>query len=56
MITLDSLNNLLAELNRNTFFGLKISDILYSLIVFLFKFVKRSLRDSRVIIKIQFFF
>ena len=36
MITLDSLNNLLAELNRNTFFGLKISDILYSLIVFLF--------------------
>ena len=36
MITLDSLNNLLAELNRNTFFGLKVSDILYSLIVFLF--------------------
>ena len=36
MITLDSLNDLLAELNRNTIFGLKISDILYSLIVFLF--------------------
>ena len=36
MITLDSLNNLLAELNRNTFFEIKISDVLYSLIVFLF--------------------
>ena len=36
MITLDFLNDLLAELNRNTFFGLKISNILYSLIVFLF--------------------
>ena len=36
MITLDFLNDLLAELNRNTFFGIKISNILYSFIVFLF--------------------
>jgi MscS family membrane protein len=36
MITLDFLNDLFAELNRNTFFGLKISNILYSFIVFLF--------------------
>ena len=44
MITLESLNNLLAELNANTFFGIKISDILYSLIVFLFfLIVKNSL-------------
>ena len=35
MITLDSLNIILAELNRNTFFEIKISNILYSLIIFL---------------------
>ena len=42
MITLDSLNDLLAELNRNTFFGLKISDILYSFIVFLFFIIEKN--------------
>ena len=35
MITLDSLNIILAELNRNTFFEIKISNIFYSLIIFL---------------------
>ena len=44
MITHDTLNNLLAELNANTFFGVKILDFLYSLIVFLFfLIVKNSL-------------
>ena len=42
MITLDSLNDLLAELNRNTFFGLKISNILYSFIVFLFFIIVKN--------------
>ena len=35
MITLDSLNIILAELDRNTFFEIKISNIFYSLIIFL---------------------
>ena len=43
MITLDSLNDLLAELNRNTFFGLKISDILYSFIVFSIFFIIKKI-------------
>jgi len=44
MITHDTLNNLLAELNANTFFSIKILDFLYSLIVFLFfLIVKNSL-------------
>ncbi len=44
MITLESLNNFLTELNKNTFFGINISDILYSLILFLLiLIVKNSL-------------
>ena len=35
MITLESLNSLLTELNRNTFFGITILSILYSFVVFL---------------------
>ena len=35
MITLDSLNIILAELDRNTFFEIKISNFFYSLIIFL---------------------
>ena len=42
MITHDTLNNLLAELNANTFFGVKILDFLYSLIVFLFFLIAKN--------------
>jgi len=42
MITLDTLNNLLAELNVNTFFNIKILDFLYSLIVFLFFLIAKN--------------
>ncbi len=42
MITLDSLNNLLVELNTITLFDLKTSDILYSLITFLFFIITKK--------------
>jgi len=42
MITLDSLNIVLEELNRNTFFEIKVSDIFYSLIVFLFFLITKN--------------
>ena len=42
MITLEFLNNLLDELNSNTFFGIKISNILFSLIIFLFFLIAKN--------------
>ncbi|MAI28631.1 MAG: mechanosensitive ion channel family protein [Pelagibacteraceae bacterium TMED124] len=42
MITLESLNNFLLELNRNTFFEIKVSDLLYSIIVFLFFLIAKN--------------
>ncbi len=42
MITLETLNNFLLELNRNTFFEIKVSDIFYSLIVFLFFLITKN--------------
>ena len=42
MITLESLNDLLANLNRNTILGIKISDVLYSLFIFLFFLIAKN--------------
>ena len=42
MITLDSLNYLLLELNGNTFFGIKVLNVLYSIIVFLFFLIAKK--------------
>ena len=44
MINLESLNNLLADFNKNTLFSIKLLDLIYSLIVFLlFLIAKNSL-------------
>ena len=42
MITLESLNDLLTNLNRNTILGIKISDVLYSLFIFLFFLIAKN--------------
>ncbi len=42
MITLDFLDISLTELNRSTFFGIKVSDISFSLIVFLFFYILKN--------------
>ena len=56
MITLESLNDLLTNLNRNTIKEYKISDILRPKKVFLFNSARRLFKESRVIIKVQFLF
>ena len=42
MITLESLNNLLADFNKNTLFSIKVSDFIYSLIVFIFFLIAKN--------------
>ena len=42
MITLESINNLLAEFNKNTLFSIKVLDLIYSLIVFLFFLIAKN--------------
>ncbi len=42
MITLESLNSFLTELNRNTFFGITILDIFYSLVLFLLILIAKN--------------
>ncbi len=42
MITLEPLNNLLADFNENTLFSIKVLDFIYSLIVFLFFLITKN--------------
>ena len=42
MITLESLYNLLADFNKNTLFSIKVSDFIYSLIVFIFFLIAKN--------------
>ena len=42
MITLESLNNLLADFNKNTLFSIKVSDFIYSLFVFIFFLIAKN--------------
>ena len=42
MINLESLNNLLADFNKNTLFSIKVSDLIYSLIVFIFFLIAKN--------------
>ena len=42
MITLESLNSLLADLNKNSLFSIKLSDLIYSIIVFIFFLIAKN--------------